>query len=291
MSRRHKLEHFVTASQHVLRQSAQAMCYVAAIVATKATRQADRARPIVAEKLRATYLAIRRQSAAAKPVVRSLVIGGVAAIASASHRWLAANQAAAFHRLSRAFPAWRRPWADRFGASGTICLIALAAAALGATLLRVHTRSVVGANQATNAGSASAGRQPEIEFPLAANPSQPLVTDHSVGGEFQPLSGFRTSEQAAESARKRQRAELELQQAAAEYDSAVQLWNAEVAACQSGPAPGYTPNQMGRLAAMGYRPQPQPQRQPNQALYEAALRAEQRYLRAQEACRQLSQAQ
>lgn len=90
---------------------------------------------------------------------------------------------------------------------------------------------------------------------------------------------------------RRQQARLELEQAAADYDYAVEQWNAEVAACQqSGPPAGYTPQQMGRLAAMGYRPQTQP-RQPNQAILYAARQAEQRFLQARNRWQQISQQQ
>lgn len=75
-----------------------------------------------------------------------------------------------------------------------------------------------------------------------------------------------------------EQARLDSQAAAAEYDFAVQQWNAELAACQSSATTaGYTSNQMGRFAAMGIQMQSQPLRQPNQALREAAFQAELRY--------------
>ena len=76
-----------------------------------------------------------------------------------------------------------------------------------------------------------------------------------------------------------------------DYDYAVGQWHAEVAACQqSGPPAGYTPQQMGRFAAMGVRLEMQ-QRQPNQALLYAAQQAEQLYLQARDNCQRLANAQ
>jgi hypothetical protein len=83
-------------------------------------------------------------------------------------------------------------------------------------------------------------------------------------------------------AQQKQQAQLQLEAAAADYDFAVQMWNAEVAACQAVPHARYTPNQMGRFAAMGVTAPVQQQRQPNQALLQAAQQAEQRYLQAQD---------
>jgi hypothetical protein len=84
-------------------------------------------------------------------------------------------------------------------------------------------------------------------------------------------------------------AQVEFEQATAEYEFTAQQWNAEVAACQSAPTAQYSSRQMGVFAAMGVNAPMQPSRQPNQFLYQAACQAEQRYLQAKaglEACMQ-----
>lgn len=132
-------------------------------------------------------------------------------------------------------------------------------------------------------------QDPVVEETVAEEPKQPSrrgVSLTDLTGVKQP-SRPAPSQRAVELAQRRQQIQLEWEQAAAEYESAVQQWNAEVAACQqNSPPPGYTSHQMGQLRAMGYRQQP---RQPNQALLYAAQQAEQRYLQARDRWQQVSQ--
>jgi hypothetical protein len=82
-------------------------------------------------------------------------------------------------------------------------------------------------------------------------------------------------------------AQAEFEQAAGEYEYALQQWNAEVATCQSAPAAQYSSRQMGMFAATGVRAPAQAARQPNEYLYQVACQAEQRFLHAKsnlEAC-------
>jgi hypothetical protein len=121
-------------------------------------------------------------------------------------------------------------------------------------------------------------------------PSDPEVVQTSSESAAQNFAQEET-QQDPDLEQQKLQALAELDQAAAEYDYAVQIWNAEVAACQSGPAPGYTANQMGRFAAMGITMSQQPQRQPDPALFHAASQAEQRYVQARNYCQQFGQAQ
>lgn len=84
-------------------------------------------------------------------------------------------------------------------------------------------------------------------------------------------------------------AQSEFDQARAEYEFALQQWDADVAACQSLPTAQYSSHQRGVFAAMGVNVPMQTSRQPNQFLYQAVCQAEQRCLQAKsrlEACMQ-----
>lgn len=106
------------------------------------------------------------------------------------------------------------------------------------------------------------------------NTKLPVVTEQQANGSAQLDAA-------------RRQALAELQVAASEYDFAVAMWNAEVAACDQPSHAQYSSHQMGQFAAMGVPMQTHPQRQPNLALYNAAVQAEQRFLNAQQAARQL----
>jgi len=84
-------------------------------------------------------------------------------------------------------------------------------------------------------------------------------------------------------------AQSEFEQAAVEYEFALQQWNAEVAACQSVPTAQYSSRQMGIFSAMGVNAPIQTARQPDEYLYQLACQAEQRYRQARthlESCMQ-----
>lgn len=107
----------------------------------------------------------------------------------------------------------------------------------------------------------------------------------------QPSTTGAQSQQVYELQHRRLKAQAELEQAATNYDYVLGQWNADVAACQqSGPPPGYTPQQMGRFAAMAVRLEMQ-RRQPNQALLYAAQQAEHLYSQARDNCQRLATAQ
>jgi hypothetical protein len=124
--------------------------------------------------------------------------------------------------------------------------------------------------------------QASLTQSTAANPSGPSVIEAPSQQPAEPVRDAVTARREAELARIQQQAQQEFEQSAAEYDAAVQMWNAEVAACQAAPVARYTPNQMGRFAAMGVRMDLQQQRQPNQAILQAARQAEQRFLQARD---------
>lgn len=128
---------------------------------------------------------------------------------------------------------------------------------------------------------------PLIVEPVSPSGESSSVRDETVLPTVTPQTSVANSVPAQTSreleiSQLRQQAQVQLDQSAADYDFAVRMWNAEVAACQAAPHARYTPNQMGRFAAMGVSAPMQQQRQPNQALFQAAQQAEQRYLQARD---------
>ena len=151
--------------------------------------------------------------------------------------------------------------------------------------------SIAGVDGSKTPADSEGVPQPAADIPGTEDqPSEPEVVQTSSESSAR---NFTVDEMQQDSVLEQQRLQVqaELEQAAAEYDYAVQQWNAEVAACQSGPAFGYTANQMGRFAAMGITVNPQPQRQPNQALFHAACQAEQRFVQARDNGQQFGGAQ
>lgn len=279
MNRQDKYRRYVEIGKVAVRQGAAIAAEVAAKVSTEAMRQARIAKPIVQE-------AARR---------------GTAMTAEMSRQIWSVLHAAARQVLVRVAPALQLWMRNRslWGKAGLAC----AAGLLGIFVFAgMQSEKTVDRDEAPSFVQVATPKseddvtnvQPVIEKPVAEDPvSEEHVQQPRRRVTLSGLTGMQQPQRPASSlhekelAQRRQQAQLQLEQAAAEYDSAVQQWNAEVAACQqNSPPPGYTSHQMGQLRAMGYRPQP---RQPNQALLYAAQQAEQRFLQARNNWQRVSQ--
>jgi hypothetical protein len=282
---RQDLDRFVQAGKTLVRTGTAAAWQISKQVSAEARRGAEIARPILREASRLAWAEAQRQAAAAKPVLQEAARRAAAWVVERARNAYGYLRPRLDRRCRHAVLLVGRFWQTHARAGR----ISLAGASL---IVLAVLAGIAGGWFADDAPVAAASARPVVPeagptiFPPAPEPQEPQSIEAPPIEVPVPLPAQRDDQLALV----RQQALAELQQAAAEYDYALNLWNAEVAACQTGPAPGYTPEQMGRLAAMGYRPHMQPQRQPNQALYHAAYQAEQRYLAARSRCQQLSMA-
>lgn len=261
---------------------------VARTVSVEVTRQAKIARPIVEDVSRTAWTELQRQTAAAKPIVKEAARRGIAAAKDGSRQACNVLQAAAL-KNAPAVCQWARNarWLRTVGLAGAVLLAVVALFAGVRAVAPVGRDAVVDARES----DVSPLPQPVVADATPTDDAviQPVAAPVEVSPPPEPSQNTVRAQREAELAQLRQQAQIELQNAAAEYEYAVAQWNAEVAACQQGGLPpGYTPQQMGRFAAMGVRLQP---RQPNQALLYAAQQAEQRYLQARDNCQRLAHAQ
>lgn len=266
-------------------------------VSIEAVRQAEIVKPIVREGIRNTHAEIRRQAIVAKPVINDATRRSLAFTLSKSqdaNRLIRAVTRGGLRQaisLTQEFSQkYRLAGKTRLAlVAGLIGMIALTGFAFSRFSAREPNPIAVADASMTHGASERvlelAADIPGTEYRLSA----PEVVQTSFESAAQNLSVGETQRD-SDLEQQRLQAQAELDQATAEYDYAMQIWNAEVAACQSGPAAGYTANQMGRIAAMGITVSQQPQRQPDQTLFHAACRAEQRYVQARDYCQQFVQA-
>lgn len=267
-------------------------------VSIEAVHQAEIAKPIIRKAIHKTHAEFRRQATAAKPVIHeatrrsgafimSKAVGANRLIRGATHGGL--RQAISLtQQLNKRYPlAGTTRLALVAGLIGAMSLTGLAFSRFSARELK----PVAVVDASMTHGDSDGVLETTVD--IIGTEHQPSVPELVQTSFESATQNFAVEETQRDSGLEQQRlqAQAELDQAAAEYDYAMQIWNAEVAACQSGRAPGYTAHQRGHFSAMGISMSQQPQRQPDQALFHAASQAEQRYVQARDYCQQFGQAQ
>ncbi|MBC7964659.1 MAG: hypothetical protein H7Z17_01940 [Fuerstia sp.] len=267
------------------RRGAEEARRMAGLVASEAVRQAEIAKPMVTRLLRRGYQASQRQLQLANPVVRKGAAHSMMLVTAFLNR-----MGVLLHRISK--KCWTHvlsyvcQWSPVCFHSGGI-RTALVSGCL--SLMTLTGLGITGFSPGTSQKAASGmvgdvlGKAEDVIQSTAG-----LMAVNDGSAEFE---GGNTESSNSELEQQILQAQAELEQAAADYDYAIQLWNAEVAACQSGSSPGYTARQLGVFSAMGVNTGVQPQRQPNPALSQSLSQAEQRFLVARDICQQLAAAQ
>ena len=272
------------------RRGAEEARRMAGQVASEAIRQAEIAKPMVTRLLRRGYQASQRQLQLANPVVRKgaahsmmLVTTFLNRMGVLLHRF---SQKCRTHMLS-----YVCQWSPVCFHSGGIrtalvsgCLSLMTLTGLGITVFSPGTSQKAASGMVGDV----LGKAEDV---LQSTAGLMAVNDGSAEFDGGNTASSNTESSNTELEQQILQAQAELEQAAADYDYAMQLWNAEVAACQSGSSPGYTARQLGVFSAMGVNTGVQPQRQPNPALSQSLSQAEQRFLVARDICQQLAAAQ
>lgn len=251
MSRQENFRRYVELGKTAVSQGAVVARQVAGKVSAEAARQADIAKPIVQEASRKAWVEIQRQATVAKPVVQAATKRAVASGLKTSRQAGRLIGAATQRGFEQAVP-WLRQMHRKYPLLGKASL-ACAAGLVGMVVLagsgwfsRGVSTPAVTAEIQQNSPNFYAGFQPAVE--PSAEETQVVEQAATETDEIAQTEHTNVFEQW-----RRQPPPT-----TAEYEGSMQQWNAQAAPRQL----GFTPQQMGRFAAAGYRPHLQPQQYP-----------------------------